>query len=214
MAVLRERGRGPRSMPRQGSRGPRPRILFERPQHNATLWRPLNEHALRFSESQVQDVWDRVMTASPKAWRALERESGPFQEELSGFVVGFTFERGPDASELARECMVAIYAVFREYCSEFALVAEASIKAQWKRSKSSMEDFRALADAGEPIGQVLVGSPQPQLLAVVLDALLELDEEDEPESIELDEDEFWHVLAVLDTVITVLDAHAEPAPAP
>jgi len=171
---------------------------------------------MKLSATQIDPTWTRVMTSSRDEWRRLERRCGPFQEELTGFVLGFTHKLGADAQALARDCMVACFEIYREQFRAVRKAEDDRIMAQWKRCRARMADAEALTDAGAPLQQMYGGSPQPLLFEAVVDAVLGPDPEnlDAADGYALDDDDFWEVLAVLDTLIAVLDECAQPAPAP
>ena len=156
------------------------------------------------------------MRSTHSEWRRLEKRCGPFQEELTGFVLGFTHKLTGEAQSIARDCMVACYEIYREQFANIRKATDDQILAQWKRSRPRIADAEALTDAGAPLQQMYGGSPQPLLFEAVVDALLgpDPDELDADDVEALDDDEFWEVLAVLDTVIAVLDECAQTAPAP
>jgi len=171
---------------------------------------------MKFTPAQVAATWNRVMRSSPKEWAKLEARCGPFQDELTGFVLGFTHHLSEDAQEIARDCMVACYELYREHVPRTRPATEDQISAQFERSEKRIADAAALVDAGYPAEQMFNGSPQPHLSAAVFAAIIGQDSED-PELEDdptLDDDELWDVVAVLDTVIAVLDECAQTAPAP
>ncbi|MBX3134557.1 MAG: hypothetical protein KF689_14335 [Gemmatimonadaceae bacterium] len=171
---------------------------------------------MKLTPAQVSATWTRVMRSSPKEWAKLEARSGPFQDELTGFVLGFTHHLGEDAQEVARDCMVACYEIYREHRPGTRPATEDQISAQFERSEKRIADAAALVDAGYPAEQMFHGSPQPHLIAAVFDAVIGKDSDDPgvDDDPALDDDELWDVVAVLDTVIAVLDECAQRAPAP
>ena len=170
-----------------------------------------------FSGPQIESTWNRVMGASEQEFARLERRSGPFQEELTGFVMGFTISMRPDVSAMALEIMVCAYEVYREHAVSVRSASEEAVQAQWERSKREMEELEVLVDAGEGFDSMVFGHAQPALMSTVLGILLDVDPEDEeglsPEreqdGPELSENEFWHLLTVMHTVLGVLETHAE-----
>ncbi|MBA3855129.1 MAG: hypothetical protein C0503_12005 [Gemmatimonas sp.] len=158
----------------------------------------------------------RVMRSSPKEWAKLEARCGPFQDELTGFVLGFTHHLSADAQEVARDCMVACYELYREHRPGTRPATEDQISLQFERSEKRIADAAALVDAGYPAEQMFNGSPQPHLMAAAFGAVIGKDAEDSDEDDDptLDDDELWDVVTVLDTVISVLDECAQTAPAP
>lgn len=171
---------------------------------------------MKFTPAQVATTWNRVMRSSPKEWATLEARCGPFQDELTGFVLGFTHHLSDDAQEIARDCMVACYELYREHFASVRAATEDQITEQFERSDRRIADAAALVDAGYPAEQMFNGSPQPHLMAAVFEAVIGRDAEDPEEDDDptLDDDELWDVVAVLDTVIAVLDGCAQTAPAP
>lgn len=171
---------------------------------------------MKLTPAQVATAWNRVMQSSPKEWAKLEARSGPFQDELTGFVLGFTYQLNADAQELARDCMVACYEIYREHFPVIRKATDEQIMAHWQRSRARIADAEALTDAGAPLQQMYGGSPQPVLFEAVIDGLLppDPDDLDAEDAYALDDEEFWDVLAVLDTVIAVLDECAQTVPAP
>ena len=193
----------------------RGRILMECPQQKLTLWR-LPVDWMKLTASKIDPTWTRVMTSTHDEWRRLERRCGPFQEELTGFVLGFTHKLSGEAQGLARDCMVACFEIYREHFPVIRKASDDQILAQWRRCRPRIADAEALTDAGAPLQQMYGGSPQPLLFEAVVDTLLgpDPDDLDAIDESALDDEEFWEVLAVLDTVIAVLDECAQTAPAP
>jgi hypothetical protein len=165
---------------------------------------------------KISDTWNRVMECDDREFARLARKSGPFQQELSGFVVAFTLDLRPEVSEHARAMMVALFEIYREHATSVRPAGEEAVQTQWQRSKAAIADAEALVDAGESIETILVGHPQPTLMTLILGVLMEVDpdevDEFEPgldeDPLDLDDQEFWHLLAVMHTVVAVLDSHA------
>ena len=159
---------------------------------------------------QVEGTWRRVMRLDEDEWAELEQEAGPFQDELTAFAIAYTEHLSIDAMGDTMAGMIACYAVFREHFAVISMATEEQIRSQWTRSSARLKQVRALTDEGEVIGQLLLESPQPHLLDEVLSLVFaedrEPDDEDSPQPDE--ETQSWHMLAVLDTVITVLDSCA------
>lgn len=165
---------------------------------------------------QISNTWNRVMDCDDREFARLARKSGSFQQELTGFVVAFTHDMRPDVSEHARNMMVALYEIYRDHAVAVRPATEDTVRAQWQRSKARVAEVEALVGAGHSIEAILVGHAQPVLLTLVLGVLMEVDPDEEdglpadpdPERLELDDEEFWHLLAVMHTVVAVLDSHA------
>jgi len=179
----------------------------------------MNKGAL--TAPQIQSSWDRVMECDDQEFARLLRKSGPFQEELSGFVIAFTMDMRPAVSEHARAMMVALYEIYQEHALSVRPATEEAVAAQWNQSKARIAEAEALVAAGHSIETLLVGHPQPTLLTLVLGVLMEVDPDDEDglftdpdqEPLNLDDAEFWHLLGVMHTVVAVLDSHATYRPA-
>lgn len=156
------------------------------------------------------------MECDDQEFDRLAHNSGSFQEELSGFAVAFTMDLRPEVSEHARAMMVAMYEIYREHAASVRLASEAEVEEQWRLSKARIAEAEAMVAAGHSIETLLVGHPQPTLLTLILGVLMEVDPDDEDglltdpdhEPLDLDDSEFWHPLAVMHTVIAVLDSHA------
>jgi len=156
------------------------------------------------------------MDASEREFTRLLRQSGPFQSELSAMVLAFTHSMRPEVSAMAREMMICAYAVYREHAESVRSASEAAVVAQWELSRRRISELEVLVDAGESVESLLVDHPQPALMATVLGVVLDIDPseddellgEPEHEGPELADDEIWHLLAVMHTVLGVLESHA------
>lgn len=169
-----------------------------------------------FTGPQIQSTWNRVMECDNREFARLARTSGSFQEELSGFVAAFTMDLRPEVSEHARAMMVALYEIYREHAASVRLASEEAVEMQWRQSKARVAEAEAIVAAAHSIETLLVGHPQPVLLTLILGVLMDVDPENEDglwtdpeqEPLDLDDREFWHLLAIMHTVVAVLDAHA------
>jgi len=171
---------------------------------------------MKLSAAQIDPTWSRVMASTHAEWERLSKRAGPFQDELTGFVLGFTHTLGGEAQAVARDCMVACYEIYREQFKAVRPATDTQIMGHWKRCRARMADAEALTDAGAPLQQIYGGSSQPLLFEAVVDAVLGPDQDDldADDGYAVEDEDFWEVLAVLDTVIAVLNECAQPAPAP
>jgi hypothetical protein len=197
------------------------RIYDHAPQQNADpLGRP-DMTAGKFTFAQIEGTWNRVMRCDDREFARMARQSGSFQNDLTGFVAGFTLDLPAEVGEHARDMMVALYEIYRDHAASVRSATEAEVNEEWKRSKARIADVEALVAAGNSIDTVLAGHPQPKVLAHVVDMLLERGRDDtdsllnevNQEGPEHTDEEFWHVLAVMHTVVAVLESHATHRPA-
>lgn len=169
-----------------------------------------------FTGRQIQSTWDRVMECDDREFARLARMSGPFQDELSGFVVGATLDLPPEVGEYAREMMVALYEIYREHTVCVRAASEEEVIAQWRDSSARIAETEALVAAGHDVATLLVGHPQPVLLTLILGILMDVDPDHEDglwtgpdeDRLDLEESDFWHLLTVMHTVVAVLHSHA------
>ena len=118
---------------------------------------------------------------------ALQRKSGPFQPELTGFVIGFTSDLRPDALGLALYASVVVYEIFRVHHLKLRKARERTVLRHWETTCQLVEDLHSQCDRQGTLRDLHIETTEPFVLQYVVDALTEQNTGD---PIELSDDEF------------------------
>jgi hypothetical protein len=148
------------------------------------------------SSSLMEQTWRAVASSSPERVRNLQKQCGKMQEELTGFVLGFTSDLGPEALGLTLYIHLVIVDAFRRSGVKFRRIRPGRIERTWAENGQFVQTLQA-AGFGQSSFQVPPElSSEPAITQYIVDALTE--KEDEP--IVLSAEEFWHAFRVLKTV--------------
>ena len=146
----------------------------------------------------MEETWQSVATMSPKELQKRQGLCGKEQQELTGFVLAFTSDLRPDAMGLALYVQFVVIEAFRRTKIQFRKIKPGKIQRTWTDNFGFINDLRQAGYTSKPFQLNPGGLSEPAALQYVVDALTEQDEED---VIEFDENDFWHMLQVLKTVI-------------
>ena len=149
----------------------------------------------------VEATWQRIGVAEGAVISALQRKCGLSQPELTAFVIGFTEDLRPDAMGLTLYAMVVVYEVFRVHHVKIRKARERVVLRQWEMARAFTEELRERGLSRRDILVADINTAEPYAFRYVIEAFTEQSEDD---SIEISDDEFWQMLAVLRTVIETL----------
>jgi hypothetical protein len=124
----------------------------------------------------------------------LQEACGKEQEELTGFVIGFTSELRPDAMGLALYAHVVIVEAFRQSGAKFRRVKPGKIMGIWEAAKELIASLRA--HGRSEVEQYADSMSAPAVFRYILGAM----RPDQEDAGALSDDEFWHTICVLKTV--------------
>jgi hypothetical protein len=149
----------------------------------------------------VEATWMKAATMDTKTARALQKKSGKFQPELTGFTIGWTHKLRPDAVGLALYIMVVVFEMFRAAGVKTRKASEHSVMEHWKQSAELVANLEATEAVPNTLSALSLPTEEPHVLQYVIDALTEVPEDD---PVELTANEFWHLFATLKTVVDTL----------
>jgi hypothetical protein len=145
----------------------------------------------------VDRVVKQVLGGDPNA--ALKR-MGPFQPELTGFVLGYTYSHHPNLRALASMATAVAFEAFRAGFHKAKKARERLVHAHWEEAVDAVGELADEFIHPRALINEEVWSSEPELMS----ALLELAFEDSHGELVLVEDDAWHLLAVLWTVVETL----------
>jgi hypothetical protein len=150
----------------------------------------------------VDRVVERISGLDDEAIRSLMKRSGPFQPEITGFVLASTLDSSDRVRALAAMGMMTAFETFRDGYVKTRKARERLVR---RRFDDALEVVADLADEfRDPryVGVNDLPSSEPALMNTLLD-LADPPNEAETESDE-NQDENWHLLSVLYTVVETL----------
>jgi hypothetical protein len=150
----------------------------------------------------VNRVVERMSALDDESIRSLMKRSGPFQPEITGFVLAFTLDLPDRARALATMGMMTAFEAFRDGYVKTRKARERLVR---RRFDDARDVVAELAEQFRDPRHVTVDD-LPSSEPAVMDALLDLiDSPDEPEA-QSDEDQeaHWHLLTVQYTVVETL----------
>jgi hypothetical protein len=152
------------------------------------------------SSSVMADTWKRVALSTGTDIQRLQKQCGKDQNELTGFVLGFTSDLRPQALGIVLYAHAVIMEAFR--CSGIRVrkIKVAVIMRTWKETVAAIA---TLKDRGEHPPQLRAQPGLGAELAVLQYAIDALVEETD-DNIVLTPEEFWRCLSVLVTVISCM----------
>lgn len=156
-------------------------------------------------EELVEATWKEVAGfEGPRARKEMERLAKR-QRDLLSFVVHETEDLSPEAHQLAAYLLFVVTRIFEKGRA----LAQISPEVILEQFQNNTDEFEKLIAADDPfIEKAAAGQAlrQPHVMRYVVQALIEAG--DEPDPVELTEDELGTLFLVLQTVVDVLDAPA------
>jgi hypothetical protein len=149
------------------------------------------------SPELMEETWQSVAQMSVDQLQQLQVLCGKEQEDLTGFVFGFTSDLSPDAAGVALYSHVVLIETFRRTDARFRTIEPGEIERAWNDNLEYIDDLKRAGNRREPFRLPDTYS-EPAALQYAMGALAEEDEED---PVDIADDEFWHALRVLKTVI-------------
>ncbi len=150
------------------------------------------------SESLMEETWQRVARSSDTQMRQLQKLCGKEQEELTGFMVAFSSDLPEEVMGLALYLHAVVSDAFRHAGVKFRRIKPARIMRTWEIATELVAD---LEPHGRPCPlSIASATSEPAVFRYILEAL----ETDPEDHVELSDKEYWHVVAVLLTVMTCL----------
>lgn len=159
------------------------------------------------SSETIDAVVERLNGLHEREFLALQRRLGPAQPELAAFVLAFTHDRGPDVSGFAIATTMVLLEAFRGSGLKMRKARERVVVRQWEASRALLAALRVDVDEKRERAAGTTVTGEPAALAYVFEALMD-DEMEDP--LHLDPDDFWHLFAVLKTVVETLHEVSEP----
>jgi hypothetical protein len=149
----------------------------------------------------VETTWRKIGAFDPAEMSALQGRSGGLQPELTGFVIGFTSDLRPDALGLALYAMVVVYEMFRVHYLKIRKARERVVVRQWEVAQDLTSRLREQGVRRDELLHADIDTSEPLAMRYVIEALTERAADD---PIDINDDEFWLMVAVLKTVIETL----------
>jgi hypothetical protein len=100
------------------------------------------------SEALMDATWRRIATSSPAEALRLQKACGKEQEELSGFVIGFSSKLRREALELVVYLHVVISDAFRKSGAKFRKITPAKILRTWELANETLAPLEELGPRG------------------------------------------------------------------
>lgn len=144
----------------------------------------------------MEATWKSAGGATTDEARRMQKQCGKDQEELTGFVIGFTSELGHEALGLALYMQMVVGQAFRRSGATFKKVKPGKILRAWEENFAVIDELKAEGYTRAPFVFPPHLTSEPAVLQYVVDAMTEFDPLD---PISMTEDEFWHSLQVLKT---------------
>jgi hypothetical protein len=153
------------------------------------------------SAALMGKTWQSVAASSPKEILRLQKQCGKTQEELTGFVIGFTSDCSEDAVGLAMWIHLVVMQAFLRSRMKLKRIAPARIERTWRENEGLFNS--ALSGPISDPYTVLVQSEtsEPAVLRYIAEALTE-DDPDDP--IDITDAERLHLMRILKTVTDCL----------
>lgn len=146
------------------------------------------------STSLMEATWQRVGGSTGREAQRLQQATGKEQEELTGFVIGYSSRLGEDALGMVLYLYVVIAEAFRRSGAKFRKVTPAKILHAWD---SAEKMAAALKQGGRyEAEQHAESTAEPAVFRYVVEAM---NEESNSEPVYLTDEEFWHILCILTT---------------
>jgi hypothetical protein len=152
------------------------------------------------STALIEETWRAVGASSPATIRQLQKQCGRDHEELTGFMLAFTSDLRPYALGIVLYVHLVVSVAFRRCGAKFRRIRPGRIERAWAENAEFIDHLKAGRYPRATILLEEASSSEPAVLRYILDALTE--DDDDPD--ELSDDEFWHILRVLKTVVDCL----------
>jgi len=146
----------------------------------------------------MEETWTSVAQMSAEELQRLQALCGEEQEDLTAFAMAFLTERSPDAAGVGLYTQIVLMEAFRRTKMRFHTIEAATIERAWEENAELVEFLKDAGYGRQPFRVQPDRHAEPAALQYAFDALTE-DDEDDP--VDIDDDEFWHVIRVLKTVI-------------
>jgi hypothetical protein len=139
-------------------------------------------------------TWQRVGGASRAEAIRLQQATGREQEELAGFVIGFSAQLAEEAVGLLLYAHVVIAEAFRQIGAKFRRIKPSKIMRIWAEAGDEVTSLRE--HGRQDAENHADATSEPAVFRYIVSAM----DPDQAEPVHLADDEFWHMLRVLKTV--------------
>lgn len=150
------------------------------------------------SPELMEATWTAVAQMEPHDLQRLQKLCGDDQEELTAFALAYLTERSPDAAGVGLYTHVVLMEAFRRTQSRFRKIGPEDVVRKWEDNTAFVDALAEARYGRQPLRVDPDRHAEPAALQYVFDALTE---EDEDDPVDIDEDDFCHVVGVLKTVI-------------
>ena len=154
--------------------------------------------AALISPELMEETWKSVAQMSADQLQRRQALCGEEQEELTGFALAFLADLSPDAGGVGLYAHVVLMEAFRRTNARFRKLSAAKIERAWEANLDFVEELKRAVKGRQPFQVQADKYPEPAALQYAVDALTEVDEED---PVDIADDEFWHVLRLLKTIV-------------
>jgi len=156
----------------------------------------------------IESCWRTIGALNEIGIRRLQRSSGKAQEELMTFLIAWNSDQRREVVELALYLGLVIVEAF----SRTVAVRRVSEEDILRLLSTNQKLIAGLPESLEE-GVALLTSPEyvsePAIMRYILSALAEASDDPE-DSVELSDDEFWHLVLVLKTCSDALHEASAP----
>lgn len=149
------------------------------------------------STALMDSTWRSVGGSSSTAIARMQKQCGKDQQELTGFVIGFTSDLEPEALGLALYVHLVVAEAFRRSGTRFRKIKPGKIERTWSENFGLINDLKARGYTRSTFSFPTELTSEPAVLQYIVDALTE---ESDVDPVAVDIDSFWHILQVLKTV--------------
>jgi hypothetical protein len=157
------------------------------------------------SSELAEQAWQRIGALDDAEVVKLQRRSGKFQQELVGFVLGFTSKMSPESMGIALYAMLVLFEMFqRAPNTTYRKVDERTIMRLWQTNDALCAELLASEFDRDLMAGFVSRSSEPAALQYVVDALVDVQEEVG----DLPPEEVAHVLAIHKTIIDAFHSAA------
>lgn len=157
------------------------------------------------SSQLMEETWRAVGAMSEPEIRKRQGLCGKEQQELTGFVLGFTSDLPQETLGLALYVHFVVIEAFRRSGAAFRTIKPGKIEHAWKDNFGFINDLKAAGRTRSPFQLPETLISEPAVMQYVIDALTE-ETDDDP--VALADEDFWYIVQVLKTVTDCMhDAH-------